>query len=430
MFFLKEKKRKETPQIDLSRTQLIIPKDSELEKQVKMIGLTKEDLYAVQQIQPYISEHIHILVDDFYINLAHEPALTRIIDDHSSIERLKKTLRLHIIELFSGVINEEFIDKRKRIAHIHVKIGLKSKWYMCAFQNLLLSLMRMIDDLFDTKEAYKQNVESVSKLLNLEQQIVLEAFDQEAEMQKKAVEDQKITIGKRVIEESNTVAAISEETYSNFQLLDIRSQEITTYTEKGSELAVQAKKSAGTGNERIENQHHNLNNIQQSVENIFIDARTLQDIMKEMQGIVELVTGIASQTNLLSLNAAIEAARAGEHGKGFAIVAEEVRKLADDTKDSVMNVSSLIAASNEKVGKLTLSLGNIQEEVKEGTINMEETKEQFKDILETMEQSQQQNLMIQKEVQSFTHILHEIGEAFEEVANSADQLTNIAQDII
>lgn len=430
MFFLKDKKKIKIFDINSQNVRLIIPHDSELEKQIKMIGLTKEDLYVVQQIQSYIVENIDLLVDDFYKSLAYEPNLIKIIEDNSSVEKLKKTLGRHIVELFNGVIDEEFVVTRKRIAHIHVKIGLKSKWYMCAFQNLFLSLMRLMDEVFDHKDEYRLIMEAVSKIVNLEQQIVLEAFDQEAERQKKKVEAEKVVVGEKVIAESQVVAAISEETCSNFQVLDRRSKEIMTYTEKGSELAVQAKKSASTGHERIKNQYQNLHNIHHSVENIFLDAHTLQEFMKEMQGIVELVTGIASQTNLLSLNAAIEAARAGENGKSFAVVAEEVRKLADDTKESVLNVHSLIAKSNEKVDELTQSLGNIQAEVTEGTLNMKETKEQFKDILQTMEQSQQQNFMIQQEVQSFTRILYDIGESFEEVAKSADQLTGIAQEII
>lgn len=430
MFFLKERKSKDSPKINLLNIELIIQQGSDLEKQVKMIGLTKEDLHVVRQIQPYISRNINILVDDFYENLACEPNLKQIIKDNSSIEKLKKTLGIHLVELFNGVINEEYVITRKRIAQIHVKIGLKSKWYMSAFQNLLLSFMKIIDEIFVNKEEYKHAVEAVTKIINLEQQLVLDEFDKEADLQKQNVEDQKMIIGEKVVMASQTVAAISEETFSNFQLLDVRSREIIAYTEKGSKLAIQAKTSASTGDQKIQKQHQNLANIYQSVENIYADAHSLQEIMKEMQGIVELVTSIATQTNLLSLNAAIEAARAGEHGKGFAVVAEEVRKLADDTKVSVLNVSSLIAKSNENVDKLTLSLGSIQEEVKEGTTNMVETKEQFKDILQTMEQSQQQNFMIQQEVQSFAHILYEIGEAFEEVAKSADQLTSIAQEII
>ena len=79
--------------------------------------------------------------------------------------------------------------------------------------------------------------------------------------------------------------------------------------------------------------------INYSVNDISSDVQVLLKISNRMQEIIDIVKSIADQTNLLSLNAAIEAARAGDAGKGFAVVAGEVRKLSEETKKSVINVS-------------------------------------------------------------------------------------------
>ena len=68
-----------------------------------------------------------------------------IINNNSTIDRLKHTLKQHISEMFDGIIDQSYIQKRIRIAHVHVKIGLQTKWYMCAFQDLLLSLSTIIE---------------------------------------------------------------------------------------------------------------------------------------------------------------------------------------------------------------------------------------------------------------------------------------------
>jgi heme-based aerotactic transducer len=83
--------------------------------------------------------------------------------------------------MFDGVIEGEYFEKRIRIAQIHVRIGLKTKWYMCAFQDLFLSLVEIIEEKLIHKEDYYLAIKAVSKILNLEQQLVLEAYDVESE---------------------------------------------------------------------------------------------------------------------------------------------------------------------------------------------------------------------------------------------------------
>ncbi|MBD3108671.1 globin-coupled sensor protein [Bacillus sp. AGMB 02131] len=429
MFFVKQKSKNQLKNVPIDEIKIDVKTGSDLEKQLHMIGLTKDELHLIKRVQPFIIESIDNLVDVFYQNIAYEPSLIQIIEKNSSVERLKKTLKQHIIEIFDGVIDDQFVETRRRIAFIHVKIGLKSKWYMCAFQNLYLSIMNIFDTHIEESETYKELMKAVSKILNLEQQIVLECFDQEAEQLKMKVEAQKMLVRDNVLAASQNLAAITEETNSSFQLLDSQSNEIVSHAEKGSSLSLQAKESAYNGEELLKKQYANLDNINLSVNTIFDDVHVMQEIMKKMKGIVDLVTNVANQTNLLALNAAIEAARAGESGRGFSVVAEEVRKLADETKQSVLNVSSLIEDSNKQVVGLLESLSNIRIKMDEGTQNMEETKSQFEYIVHTMEDTEKQNNMILKELESFAMISHEIGKAFDHLVISAEQLAFIAQEM-
>jgi heme-based aerotactic transducer len=242
-------------------------------------------------------------------------------------------------------------------------------------------------------------------------------------------EAEKRTLREHVSSASQNLAAISEETDASFQDLCAQSNEIASLANTGSELSTLAEERALKGKEQLHKQAVNLSNIHSSVNDISNDVQVLLDISKQTQEIVEIVTGIADQTNLLSLNAAIEAARAGEHGRGFSIVADEVRKLSEETKKSVTNVSSLTINTNTQIEKLNRSLEMIKSAVNNENNSMEETENYFQQILGTLDEAKLQNQKIEQELVSFVNITNELGSSFKEVATSATDLTTISQDM-
>lgn len=429
MFFKQKEVQTKKLQFEKESVVLNITENSAISKQISMIALTKNDLRVMKSLQPFVLEKIDEMVIRFYNNLENEQSLKRIINDHSSVERLRGTLKRHITEMFNGVIDEEFFHKRTKIAHMHVKIGLQTKWYMCAFQDLLLALIDVIDENLETKEEILLATRSVTKIINLEQQLVLEAYDLELDRIKKVADKQKTEIRTSVAMAAENLAAIAEETHASFFQLNVQSEEIVSLANKGTELSLLAEDRSQKGQTQIEKQTGNMTNIQTSVQDISSDVENLLNITQQMQDIVDIVTSIADQTNLLSLNAAIEAARAGEHGRGFSIVAQEVRKLSEETKKSVSNVSELINNTNFQVSKLTASLDKIIKAVENGNELMDETKSHFKEINVTMGETKEQNNKVENELVAFKNVLLELGKAFEEVALSADQLTMITHDM-
>ncbi|MCY7845516.1 Heme-based aerotactic transducer HemAT [Bacillus licheniformis] len=399
---------------------------AEFKKQLAMVDLTDEDLWVLSRLKPLVTEHIETIVTRFYKNLEHERSLMEIIHDNSSVDRLKKTLTIHIQEMFSGVIDEAFLEKRIRIAHVHLRIGLLPKWYLGAFQDLLLSMLTIFENALSDEE-YRRSVKAVTKILNIEQQIVLEAFEDEHARLRRLDEESKNELHRQIKDTSGSLAAIFAETTGAVQELVDKSSEIAETSRAGTKTAVSVEQKSIGGKKELEEQEQQLNQMGSSMTQIEQEIKKLEEIALQIEKIFGIVTGIAEQTNLLSLNASIESARAGEHGKGFAVVANEVRKLSDDTKKTVSTVSELVNNTNAQISIVTKHITDVNQLVNESKDKMSEINHLFDDIVSNMKTSKEQSGRIEGDLQSFLSGLQDVNAAVSQVAVSVDSLVELTK---
>jgi methyl-accepting chemotaxis protein len=112
----------------------------------------------------------------------------------------------------------------------------------------------------------------------------------------------------------------------------------------------------------------NVNGIAELIRESDANVGRLDDRSKKIGGIIQVIKEVADQTNLLALNAAIEAARAGEQGRGFAVVADEVRKLAERTSKATEEIASLIGDIQKHIGETVTGMRQANTQVSESLV--------------------------------------------------------------
>ncbi|WP_176706682.1 globin-coupled sensor protein [Paenibacillus hemerocallicola] len=391
--------------------------------QLKMIDLTEDDLRIIRGIQPFILERIDEVVDAFYKTVIDVEGLRSIIEKHSTVERLRETLRHHLTEMFSGRLDDEFVRKRLKIAEVHQRIGLEPKWYMGAFQNLQNTFLSVIQPYVRNGEESLLVGKAVTKLLNFEQQLVLEAYEKKNTEQRERQYDQiKGELKQAISAISQELAAITEQTNASTQELAAASAQVNDSVAHSAGKAIESRQLADAGTFKVTGLRTRIETIRHSSQQVEAAVTRLKESSRQIGGIVTIVKDISTQTNLLSLNASIEAARAGTHGAGFSVVAREVKKLSEDTREAVSQISKLIERSNEFTQQVVDSIQNVQRQVEAGQRESAQTGETFAQIVRSLESGLLEIGKAEKEMKSLVEAVGQVGEAAQKAAVSAERL--------
>ncbi|WP_425393906.1 methyl-accepting chemotaxis protein [Caryophanon tenue] len=198
---------------------------------------------------------------------------------------------------------------------------------------------------------------------------------------------------------------------------------------QGLHFVADTESRSSVGRDQLTQQHHLMGVVLSSVDQLEQTMEKLRHSSQKISEIVGLVTGIADQTNLLALNASIEAARAGEHGRGFAIVAEEVRKLAEETKSAVQNVSYLIKETELNISGMADSVNSVDTQIQKSVETQESISQSFTSIAEAVSGIKEQYMHTNEDIAQISHLISELIAGAELVASSSDSLVETIHDL-
>jgi methyl-accepting chemotaxis protein len=209
------------------------------------------------------------------------------------------------------------------------------------------------------------------------------------------------------------VRMLSEQTKAIYDVVQ-SAQNAASASANASEVAQNGSKSAQIALEK-------MNSLLRNVEDTSDSMKQLSKKSKEISQIVAIITNIAQQTNLLSLNAAIEAARAGEQGRGFAVVADEVRKLAEGSRKAASQIQQLIELVESDINETTEKMDHTMKDASESSRTIGDSLKSLEDIAATV----QETAAMVEEISASTEEQKALTES---LAKSLDEVATIAKE--
>ena len=282
------------------------------------------------------------------------------------------------------------------------------------------SINKMIDNL----------VMLVGQIQNTSQQVAASSEELTASA------DQSAQVTQQIAQSIMHVASLSNDQVNSVGEAGGVVQEISAGVEEtaatvsmAAEQAGQAVNTAKEGNQIIDQAVEQMRSIETTVNESAEVVTKLGQRSKEIGAIVDTISGIAGQTNLLALKAALEAARAGEQGKGFAVVAEEVRKLAEQSQEAAKQIGQLISEIQNDTDAAVVAMNNGTQEVHQGTAVVTKAGDAFVQILDMVQNVNAQSGEIARTMEDLARGTQKIVESASGVERSSKDVAAESQTV-
>ncbi|MEC9320326.1 MAG: methyl-accepting chemotaxis protein, partial [Pseudomonadota bacterium] len=241
--------------------------------------------------------------------------------------------------------------------------------------------------------------------------------------------------------ENNTKMVIrqQDETTQGATAINQMSQtvsEVASHTNEAAQLADQTDRETQAGSTEVAATIRSIEKLAEEVESAGAVIVELSDNTAEIDKVLEVIEGIADQTNLLALNAAIEAARAGEHGRGFSVVADEVRALANRTQESTQSIQQLIETMRSSASQAVDVMQRGQEQAGNSVEQARRAGKSLDTVNHVVKQMTDMNAQIATAAEEQSSVaeeinqnFHKITEATEETAAGSEQVSESSRQL-
>ncbi|WP_066056565.1 methyl-accepting chemotaxis protein [Robertmurraya korlensis] len=290
------------------------------------------------------------------------------------------------------------------------------------------------DEIGSLSNSFNEMISQIKSLIMM----VRESSDQVAASSEQLMASAEETnkAAEQIAEASSIMAANGEESVKGTEVVSISTQQmaigithiadsITLVSDHSNVTTEESEK----GNIALKKTIDQMGSINETVQTSSSIIKDLGDRSSEIEKILAVISGISEQTNLLALNAAIEAARAGEHGKGFAVVADEVRKLAEESRRSAEQITHLIHDIQSSTANAVVSMDKCTTEVQTGLVLINDTGRSFEKILHSATDVSRQSVEVSAAVKQLSSSVEQVAMGIFDISMKTEESSSSSQTV-
>lgn len=335
----------------------------------------------VRAFCPVVERNLPAILDVFYAHILTVPKLAQMFTSEARVKHAREAQSRHWLKLFSGKFEPDYFESIQVIGRVHNRLGLEPRWYIGGYAVALGELHRLAIE--HSLKGWRASaaagnaaglIQAIDKVVMLDMELAISVY----------LEEQSNDFSKRLASLSDefqaSITAVSGSLLTSAGSLSEKSAKMNELAATSLERAGEATRGAEQASQNVQSVASAAEEMSASISEIshqvsesnavalqaaetvrgtMATVETLNQAADKISGVVSLIQDIAEQTNLLALNATIEAARAGEAGKGFAVVASEVKALANQTSSATDEISEQILNMQQIAGQTRTSIENI-----------------------------------------------------------------------